>query len=698
MAEEGSRTTPSVPWVVWYANQTSLPGPFSTLEGKALSYFDDVPNSYLSDTSRFVTEVATREGMNFIIVPASGSNVKILHQCFAFSDAPGGEMSVFGIWGARSASPFKKINVRAAVAPMIVPKATRGGKVPHIPSLEHFLTANDAEEFAALEGDETDTSAAILQKDPCSFWIHPFLYRHIKGSAGDRAAELGMKVIHYLRLVEAEDSDQSGSAAEGYFALVFLWAVEKGFTSPVSLGDLPDNSALDEKCHEILRKLLPREDPDDGTRASDSRGAGGTGGGTGGTTTEDLNQSLMLNLTALTKQSLEVTERAEKKKSMKSLLSPEAEELFTLLCARNWRDEKPKTSPFIDKLLADKNMTKALGIIRGATADWTGAVSEKGMVKFLSTGYTAPDIDDRPGGFTIFMFRPLSHRRTRSEKESQSDIRSMFGDGKLSDEMVKYFAKDDFFLPSNLYELQDMLKTCIDGLELLTCRRGIASDGYRYGLEILESNWRTLLNWLGHDKLFPVKFAYLLDKTFQNFVSDLGRFSGRTRPIREARRSDLSGSMQRGIDVALGGFKYGALPNLVLPSALTSTETQRKSEGDEDGKPAAIGATDPTASGNPAWWVTNPNPVKEWGLPKGRQYPNFFNPRDEKLKDNTSGWPSFPHHKLKSSRSLCVKYQCTGKCRAGCQLAHVKPSQIDRKLHDEITVKFQAIYSSGGKT
>ena len=42
--------------------------------------------------------------------------------------------------------------------------------------------------------------------------------------------------------------------------------------------------------------------------------------------------------------------------------------------------------------------------------------------------------------------------RERSTKEIQSAIRSMFGEDKLSDEMVKCFAADDFFLPKQIAE------------------------------------------------------------------------------------------------------------------------------------------------------------------------------------------------------------------------------------------------------
>ena len=695
MASSGLRYSP---WIRWYVDQASKPGEFKDLDRKVLSYYDNVAKSYLSDPSRFVTEVATSGGTNFVVVAASGNNVKILHQCFSFSAVPGGELEVYGIWGSRSSSPFKKINIRAAVHPLSVSSVTtRGGKAasakadPTIPSIEQFLGVDNTSDFASLMGGAEDTPVAALEKEPSSFWLHPFIYRSIKGTAGGRAAELGLDLISALREVDADEKSKEG-ASEGHRALVFLWAVEKGYASQVTLGDLPDLQALDEKCQGILDKLRPGSPTGSGSPAGGGDGSAGAGSGAGTEGGVDLNKALMRNLTALTEQTLKTTEREEKKKSMKSLLSPEAEKLFTVLCATDWRDKEPETSEFLDKLLADKNMTKALGIIRSASANWKGAVSEKGFAKFLTTGYAAPDIDDRPGGFSVFMFRPLSHRRPRSEKETQSSIRSMFGDGKLSDEMVKYFAKDDFFLPSDLYELEDMVRTCIEGLELLTCEDGIAVEGYRYGLEIIRRQQRNLLGWASQDKLLPVKLAYLFDKTFQNFLSELVEFVEDKNPIQSARRRGLGTFMRDGINIALGGYKYGSLPNLSLPASLVPAAT----EDTEDKKLKATGKTSPELGSAPGWWSANPGLVKDWCIPAKKSYGDFFNPRDEKLKPNTSGWPNFPHHKDGKIRPMCVKYQATGKCRAGCALAHIKPDKVAKTQHDEITVRFQAIYIGEG--
>ena len=142
--------------------------------------------------------------------------------------------------------------------------------------------------------------------------------------------------------------------------------------------------------------------------------------------------------------------------------------------------------------------------------------------------------------------------------------------------------------------------------------------GYRYGLRILQNEGRQLLNWASQDKLLPVKFAYLLDKTFQNFVSELSDFIGADNPIQSARRYGLGDFMRDGINIALGGYKYGSIPNLVLPSSLAQSPSADKTE---DKKPkASSDKTSPDPGASPGWWSTNPGVVKEWKVPSGKNY------------------------------------------------------------------------------
>ena len=701
----------SAAWVSWYSNQFSRPGILSGLSNKPLSFFDGVPKAYVSNEPRLVSAVATHEGTCFIMVPTKDANVKLMHQPFVFSETPEGELSVFGICGPRSSSPFKKINTRLAVLPLSPPTVTtRGGVVHKIPSLDQFLGVEDADDFANLNGGPDETDVSELGRIPCSWWFHSRVFIALDGVAGGRAADLGYQLAQTLVEAASELEGEHSLEESGYHTLIFLWAVEKGFATPSTLGDIPDSDDLDDKCQSIQRKLLrggptdggtgePSSDGAGGSYRDNSGGAGGTAGGAGGTVvTEErqLNQRLIQNLTSMTEATLESTRREEKRKSMKANLAPDDEEMFTLLCAKDWQDDDPKISDFMEKVLSDKNVQRALGLFRNATIKWKGVISAKGLTKFLASGYSALDVDESPGGLSIFMCHPLKKRNNRTDKEIQSEIKSIFGDGKLSEEMVKHFAKDDFFLPHSLYELENMINLQIDLTELVTIRHGIASEGYRYGLDLLSDNWEAFLKMTDDDPLFPIKFAYLLDKAFQIFVTDLKEYCGRSHPIRDARRQ-LRDSMRNGIDSALRGFRYGAVPNLFLPAVLSSPSKLNISSNTEDDR--KVGATpaerpsSPTSAAQQAWWAENPSPVKEWCLPTGRTYGSYFNASKPKLKANSSGWLKFAHHKTGVKRPLCMRYQCVGKCRVNCSLAHVKPADIEKKQRDDVTVRLQAIYS-----
>ena len=83
-----------------------------------------LPSSYVNDPTVFIDTVDCLEGENFLLIPAGGNKVSLVHNCFsAVVDQPG--PSVFGILGIRKTSPFKKINVGNAVAHRSPPRITR---------------------------------------------------------------------------------------------------------------------------------------------------------------------------------------------------------------------------------------------------------------------------------------------------------------------------------------------------------------------------------------------------------------------------------------------------------------------------------------------------------------------------------------------------------------------------------------------
>jgi hypothetical protein len=252
---------------------------------------------------------------------------------------------------------------------------------------------------------------------------------------------------------------------------------------------------------------------------------------------DDLNKAMIRNLAAMTASQLKKDSRDEKKKSMLSRLSPEAAKLFDLLAARDWTDEHPKMSKSMKDLVSDRDSQRAIAIIKTQTKRWSGVVSEKGLLGFFANGFAAAEIQESPGGFTIFMFKPITAIHTKDKKARQQQVRSMFGSTELDEDAIKYYAENDFYLAETLEGLEEQIYTCIKCLEKFTERRGIATEGFEHGLRMLQDRKRIFHHLLGMDRLFLVKFAYLLDRVFQNFVDELGSFYSDTRPIHRARRS-----------------------------------------------------------------------------------------------------------------------------------------------------------------
>jgi hypothetical protein len=403
----------------------------------------------------------------------------------------------------------------------------------------------------------------------------------------------------------------------------------------------------------------------------------------------------MQGVIAMTKYQRKAFEREASKKSMLSRLSKQQAQLFTLISARNWRDYRPKINSSTEGLLEDRDPEKAWNLVQDWTKHWSGQVSKGGLINFLSSGFEAHDVDEQPGGFTLFMFSPLSDSAPHSKKDRELAIRSVFGEGKVDDETVRYYMKNNLFLAKTMEQGERQIKTGVKFLERLTYRESIGTGGYAYGLRLIERHRRLFDKALKRDRMFIVKFVYLLDRVFQNFVNRLGSFYQTRDPIRVA-RSHLRNSMEEEIDDAMRGFTAGAYPNLSLPVVILSPDTEA-ADSDGEKKPSSKrrsnDATDLTDS--PEWWSKNLHPVSEWCIPAGKNFPQFFNTRDPELKDNLTNFPKFNHHRksVGGPRPMCAKYQAMGKCRASCPYAHVPPGSMSQAKKDEVRSRFLKIYS-----
>jgi hypothetical protein len=196
------------------------------------------------------------------------------------------------------------------------------------------------------------------------------------------------------------------------------------------------------------------------------------------------------------------------------------------------------------------------------------------------------------------------------------------------------------------------------------------------------------------DPLFPVKFACLLGRAFQNFVQDLGDFHSKSDPIKRAKRS-LKGQQVREIM----RFKTGSLSHVSLSQTLQGTPAKdahpstdggakgagggKKTGAESKGEEGAKGKTPPED-----WMSTNPSPVAAWKIPGGKDFLEFLLQKDS-LKPNTDSWLKFTSHTPRQNGRktfLCLRHQTEGKCQHTCPKAHVIPEKIpaaERKIMND---------------
>ena len=118
-------------------------------------------------------------------------------------------------------------------------------------------------------------------------------------------------------------------------------------------------------------------------------------------------------------------------------MSPKTAKMFDLLSAKDWKDTIPETNSFVKLLLEDKGMARAVEIVQSEMKRWDGSVTGNGLSQFLSSGYINKNLDDKPGGFTFFMFRPSYVEGAHNPKQMEQSIREWFGDSPIRPSYVE---------------------------------------------------------------------------------------------------------------------------------------------------------------------------------------------------------------------------------------------------------------------
>jgi hypothetical protein len=63
-----------------------ISGAIQVIMKDKLSIFDPLPGDYAKDSEKFKSVVASYSDGNFLIVPAGGNKVRIIHHCFIHGD------------------------------------------------------------------------------------------------------------------------------------------------------------------------------------------------------------------------------------------------------------------------------------------------------------------------------------------------------------------------------------------------------------------------------------------------------------------------------------------------------------------------------------------------------------------------------------------------------------------------------------
>lgn len=356
--------------------------------------------------------------------------------------------------------------------------------------------------------------------------------------------------------------------------------------------------------------------------------------------------------------------------------------LARYLAARDYRDENPSMSSVLQDLLSTKNPLTQWQTVTDMFGDAKppGIISQSGVSHFLARGFLD---ENQPGGFTLFMFSPFK-KVSRGLAQRKKDIKIAYGEvGKLSEDDIDNLAKNGYHLPSSMSEAKDMLKVGIWFLEELTHYKGIASEGYRAGLKLIEDHGDKFREAAEKDTGFPAKFLAYLDTLFQYFCRELKSLSHRSNPIRHARRK-LRYLMIDEVKATFRSFRlYGIVPQLNHP-VLEDEDNENAGDKKEE--------EDPPADPSPEWFSKNPRPKPAWKTPDGKKHGDFFNTSFKEGKENVARLPKCRHHRTGKMQTMCAKYQALGRCFANCRQSHIRVNDMGGDLEKRADEAFEKAY------
>ena len=210
-----------------------------------------------------------------------------------------------------------------------------------------------------------------------------------------------------------------------------------------------------------------------------------------------------------------------------------------------------ETEAFVQ--LTEMRLFAATQLVRSIAmqAKWPGGMLKSGVGEFLKLGFINNRVDTQPAAFSVLFFYGGSYEETDGKAFSKQQLREAYGDGELSEEMIRAFDKKEIFIPENTYHAEDQLATAISFLQWICGDQTLATSGYKRGLAILKEHKRSFEAVARSDKLFLFNYLYLFDRVFQRFLQKILQFEHESDPILAAREEGLESDMVRSVNRTL---------------------------------------------------------------------------------------------------------------------------------------------------
>lgn len=677
-------------WATYYTNNHADGGAIQNLFNLEDDELTDISKGHLDNGTGLTTTIAGSGEANIILLPSvHKGSVEILHHGFASSLHLGGMIGLAFVHGNLSGSNFKVFRPDAAVEKIGASTRATTRAVPggiNSPKPESYFGISKEEEFGKLPPEDcTD-----LKDQPNHMFVHPKHFIRMNGPRTKQASSFAMSIIKELndRHDEAADNAQARTAVEKEKdevgpLLAFLWAAETGALTGVTLSDTPESTQINQRCERIRAKIR-----------GDAPGAPGGPAPNGPTGTDATSlavaaQTLTLVMTANEKTRVEEREEDKSSKSLIKSLGPQQQGLFMDL-ATDHMGTPPAMSQFMKDVIKEKSPVKATQLIVAQMRRWKGIVSLASLHRFLASGFLSQESNlSEPGGLTGFMFFPRSEMSAGPSGTSRDKqrIRDYF-DLPIEEDCVDYYVKKEYFIPSNVSQLEIVLTAWRDLIELITVKNSIATAGLHIFLKSFEDLYQILEEMFRVVPNFGLLLILSLDRHLQNFYDMVSEMDDVTAASPYER-----GYLTRRADVLIQELEEHKPPSIIIPACLLTPSSKRIQErSTNEAEPHS--SDQPTgdkgsakAPRDPQVPAKNPEVEPAWSLPSGKSFDKFF-PRNS---PNLGGWPKLKDPRHSNERNMCVRYQVLGQCKSRCPLAHLEKSKMSSKEEVEVSTRFRKV-------